>query len=231
MGELLSLPIPQGVTRGELAFCYAQLGAGEKGLEVAKLGLAVVSEHTPAHRPFVLAAIAQCHLVSGDLDAAEEAVRQARTVPQWMVWPPYCMALVLAEGQLRLAQSENHAALEIAEGLAIELRRMGMRSYLPAALDAAGQALLGLGEVDEARARFLEAREVAVAMGARARLWRILWHLSQIEDDPDDAATLRVEARALVEYIADHAGSPELRTSFLQRPEVRELFEAEEGQG
>lgn len=142
------------------------------------------------------------------------------------------MALILAEGRLAFVKTDNfEAALKITDSQAADLRRFGMRSFLPATLDVAGQALLGLGQIDEARKRFLEAREVAEALGACSPLWRNLWHLSQIEENQDQAAGLRQEAKDLVNYIAEHAGSSSLRASFLAMPEIRALLEAHGQEG
>jgi hypothetical protein len=52
-------------------------------------------------------------------------------------------------------------------------------------------------------------------------LWRILALQAELAGDPAQAEALLAQARAIIATIADHAGSPELRASFLARPAVR----------
>ena len=68
-------------------------------------------------------------------------------------------------------------------------------------------------------------------MGARWSLWPILLTMSQLEAKRGHAAeadALRHQARELVEDIADHAGTPELRASFLNLPEVQAVMQSEQ---
>ncbi len=228
LAEAYRLEHEYAVPMAELAFTYSRLGAGARGLDVGRQGLEA-SNRYPAYRPYLLAALVQCHLAMGEIEPAESTVQQARSDPYWQAFPAYCIALDLAEGRLALAKGREKGALKIAEALLANLRQFGMRSYLPAALDISGTALLGMGNMAEARTRFLEARAEAEAMGAKDSLWPILLHLSQTESDAADAAQLRHEARELVNYIADHSGSPELRDSFMALPDVRLLVESMEG--
>ncbi|MCZ7570592.1 MAG: adenylate/guanylate cyclase domain-containing protein [Ardenticatenaceae bacterium] len=68
----------------------------------------------------------------------------------------------------------------------------------------------------------------AGALGSRRTSWPILFALSELEirrGNLAEAETLRRQAREVVEYIADHAGTLELRAAFLNLPPVRAVRE------
>jgi hypothetical protein len=114
------------------------------------------------------------------------------------------------------------------------LRRFSSPIYLADGLYLRSQALLFLGRADAAYDALMQARAEAEALGARRILWEILFALSQIEAERGNAAeaeALRRQAREIVEYIADHAGAPELRASFLGQPRVREALSIDSENG
>jgi len=58
-------------------------------------------------------------------------------------------------------------------------------------------------------------------------LWRILLAVSEIESRRGryaEAQSRRQQAREIVEFIAAHTGSPELRESFLNLRDVRDVM-------
>ncbi len=228
LGETQDLPNPQIFAGAELAFDYAYLGATDLGLKTTRSALNVADEKVPSYRPYLLAALAENLLVNGDLDQAEAAIHQARSDPHWQAFPVLCIALILADVRLAMARADYDQTLQLADELLNQLRRFGIRSYLPEVLDLSGQALLELGRVEEARSRFMEARLEAESMGAMGNLWPILFHLSQLETELEEAARLRQEARELIEFIANHTGRPSFRESFLALSEVRAVIESTE---
>jgi hypothetical protein len=94
---------------------------------------------------------------------------------------------------------------------------------LPPALHVKARALWALGRADEARAVLMDGRSRAEAMQARYRLLPILVTLHELEialGHPAEAQAVRIAAREIATYIAEH--SPvELRTSFLNLPSMR----------
>ena len=226
LGETHDLPNPQIFAGAELAFSYAYLGVTDLGVNSARSALAVADEKVPVFCPYLLAALAQNHLVNGDLSQAEEVVYKARSHPHWQALPVLCIALTLADGRVALARADYDRALQLADGLLDQIRRLGARSYRPEALELSGQALFKLGRVEEARSRLGEAREEAEVMDAKGYLWPLLYHLSQLESTPKEAARLRQQAREIVEVIANNAGSDSLRASFLALREVRAVLES-----
>jgi hypothetical protein len=86
-----------------------------------------------------------------------------------------------------------------------------------------GRSLLALDRPEEARSALLQARAEAEAIGSRRSLWPVLVALSQLEQSRGDAAQAeehRRWAREIVEFIAGHISSPELRVSFLNLPQL-----------
>jgi hypothetical protein len=79
-----------------------------------------------------------------------------------------------------------------------------------------GRALLGLGQAEAARERFLKARAEAESLGARRLLWRILADLGRLESDPARAQELDREARQVIETIASQIHREDLQNSFLE---------------
>jgi hypothetical protein len=159
---------------------------------------------------------------------AEVAVRAAQNTPTQEVWPGHFVPVPLADGELALKQGDYERAMKVTDELLSHLREFGMRSQFPYVLYMQGQALLGLGQEENARQRFLESRSEAEDVGSRRVQWRVLLALSQIEPDPAEAERLRSKARQVVEYIVNHIDQDDLRNSFLNRPDVRLLFERTE---
>ncbi len=95
-----------------------------------------------------------------------------------------------------------------------------------------GEALKGLGRIDEALASLSEARSEAERQGSRRSLWPIPANLAELEEERDNAAeaeALRREARGVIEYIADHADALGLREAFTSMPRVRAVLDATQG--
>lgn len=138
--------------------------------------------------------------------------------------PAWNIRFHLAEIELALKQDDDERAMTLADQWLPQLRQYKFRAYLPTLLHLKSQAQLALDQVDAARESLREARDIAEATGSRASFWPILFALSQLEADPTEAQSLRHQARELVETIAGHIGSPDLRASFLKLPTVRDLL-------
>jgi tetratricopeptide (TPR) repeat protein len=132
-----------------------------------------------------------------------------------------------AQAELALANGEPQQALRLAEDLIAHFRRAGVRLYFTDALLLRGQALAGDGRVSEAQAALEAAREEAEQLGSRRTLWLILSELAALASrsgDHEAAKALWRQAAEIIDYIAAHAGSVELRQSFLNRPDVRQTL-------
>jgi len=85
-----------------------------------------------------------------------------------------------------------------------------------------------LGRKEEAHQVLTTARIAAETLGSRRSLWPVLVSLSRLEEEQDQsrlAADLRRQVQHLLQFIASHARSPELRASFLALTPIRSVFE------
>lgn len=221
LSELANYVVPQAFTRVDLAGVYRSLGAVERGLELTRQALTVAEKQMPNMRPYVLARLAQLQLEQDNLDEAELAIGRAKTDPYRDAAPIFFQLVIMADAELALRQGAYERALAVTHGLLATLRDFGMRAFIPQVLYLQGQALLGAGQTEAARAALVEARTEAEAIGSRRILWQILVTLANIEPTSDQAEPLRRQAREIIAYIADHAPTPELRASFLSLAEVQ----------
>lgn len=222
----------------QLGWVYGSLGAVARGLELVHAAEVKTKElgSTP-WEPALQIVAARLHLLNADLPAAEAALKDVpvdlslESVAQDASLAP----VLITQGEVALARGEYELVLAITDEL-IEVRTSGVRSYVPDVLYLRGQALLAQGRAEEALGTLEEARAEAEALGSRRTLWPILFALSRLDAqrvNPAEAESLLYQAREIVTYIADHAGSTELRDLFLNMPRVRAVLgsETEEGEG
>ena len=228
LGEKANFKGPELLLRPWIASIYGLLGDVQQGLEYAQLSLDHAHEW-PGARPFALAALASVHLAGGSPSEATAAIEDAYQEfdpDQAGPLAEFNSFIRLIEGEVRLANQEYEGALAVADRTITTMDALGARFVLPYARRLKGQALMGLGRISEAREVLGEARTEAETMGPRRALLPILSAFTQLElqdGNPAEAANLRQQAWEVVEYIADHAGTPELRASFLSSPQVHEL--------
>ncbi len=87
--------------------------------------------------------------------------------------------------------------------------------------------MLALERPGEAKEVLEEALTEAQAQSSHRALWCILPVLARIaaQDGPAaEAESLRLRAREAIDYIADHAGTTELRGAFLGSAKVQDLL-------
>ena len=138
-------------------------------------------------------------------------------------------SVLRSRSEVALAQEDARRALETTRADVDRLNELGLRVYLPEALTRLARALLRLGRVTEARECLLTAADQVQRMGAPMLEWTVLHALGKLETEdrnPARAEPYWARARDLVSRIAPRAPTPELRQSFLARPEVREMFGA-----
>ncbi len=211
----------------DLTWIYASLGAVHRGYEAAER-IRDMGEGTSLMGPFDRVMAARLHVLSGRLLEAREALGEARRgyaeakIPSFAVW-----FMNLVEAEWALSSGDYARALAVTDEALSLLRQAGLRLGLSDVLYFKGRALLGLGRAEEAYETLNEARAEAEAIGSRRTLWRILLAVSEIESRRGryaEAQSRRRQAREIVEFIADHTGSPELRESFLNMRDVRDVM-------
>ena len=221
-------------TRTELAFIYGILGAFQRAFELAELTLAAAKGQSflgMAGPTLPLAVVAYLHALDGNLAESEVLLAEAQSgFDASGAVTGASFFINLADGQLALMRGDYARIVAEADAAIPMLRQTGIRLYFPDVLYLKGKALLGMSRTDEAWQTLNEARAEAEAIGSRRTLWPILIALSDIEAQRGNLAqaqSLHQQARQIVEFIADHAGSPELRASFLDSPDVRAVMSDE----
>jgi tetratricopeptide (TPR) repeat protein len=217
------------MTRAELGWAYASLGLFQRGVELARLAHAsAAKERLPYMRMHPLVVLARVHIRLGDLAEAGAALQQGYGELRPEGIQGFEMILLpLADGELAIARQEYARAVTVIDDLMTYLDNTHTRLFRYEALYLKGKALRALGRIDEAREVWMSARAHAEDLEARRVLWPILTALSEIEarlGNHVEADALRQQARMIVEYIADHAGMPDRRASFMNLPDVRAVL-------
>jgi tetratricopeptide (TPR) repeat protein len=222
LGESGAFISSQTHTRARLALAYADLGALNRAFALIEVALRVAEGHKyTVDLPFIWGILACLHIAAGRLPEATHMIEAAKRDPYRESWVVFHFPVMIAEVKLALREEDLDRAAAAADDLVSQLRRYGIRSYLPEALYLAGKAPLGLGRDDAAYGRLVEARAEAEALGARRTLWRVLDALSRLEDDPSRSQALRQAAREVIRYMVAHIDQDDLRASFLSLPDVR----------
>ncbi|MCH7663362.1 MAG: hypothetical protein IH859_05770, partial [Chloroflexi bacterium] len=89
------------------------------------------------------------------------------------------------------------------------------------------QAHSALEEEDEAQAALEQARQLAEEFNSRIILWRIYAELSRQaagRGDDSEAAAMKENAADVIDFIADHTGTDELKASFLATEGVKQIL-------
>ncbi len=205
----------------EQGMMYGLLGQQERGLATIEAAARVVA--TRQQVPWPMAAyLSQLYLTMGNVDQAEAilapGVAEAQSDQMLGVFATWGWNKVL------LAKGEYALAVQSAEDFLHILRGTNYRLFVPDALLALGEAHLGLGQMEPARAALAEAQSEAKAMGVDWILWQILAARARLETQAGQAAAgndYRGQAQAIVQRIADRLSDAGLRASFLERPDVR----------
>ena len=215
---------PPVTVRLRLALFCGMLGETNQGLELARLSL-----EEGDNRQFSLAALAQFHLCNGDPEEADAAMQEACKEFESGESDPkagYAIFQVI-EADTALANRQYDRALVLSDRTISSLLEMGQRVFLPDMLRCKGEALFGLGRITEAKATLEEALAEAEKQGSRRALWSILPALARLAAHTGattDAEALCLRAKEIIAYIADHAGTPELRSAYLNSTKMKGLM-------
>ncbi len=205
---------------------YYFAGALEEANRIADELYALRDVFMPLFAPFFLPTIARIHIARGNLQYSRKLLDQA-----WERYSPEAplavmrIAIDLMEGHLNLALENPKPVGSHMEKNIRLARKIGFHLYLTESLWLLGKAQLAIGNFDQARATFQEAKEEAEGTGERIVLWRILadWgDLERIAGDGVVAEDLTGQALREIKFIADHA-SPELKAIFLAQSAVRKI--------
>ncbi len=198
--------------RAMLCQAYGELGAVDIGMDEYRAHRVSNRDipHTPS-RTSTLVAYSLFEMVSNQLDAA--AATLAECLPDA---PPWECLLLLAKCRLALARADFSAASSLADSALQLAQDCKLGRYLPEALFLKGKLLFLCNEIKEAKIILEQARTEAKRLGSRRLLWQIFVTLADLESDEELALGIKAEAREIVQYIADHITSKDLRESFLR---------------
>jgi tetratricopeptide (TPR) repeat protein len=207
---------------------YLFAGALEQAEQVVNQLYAGPGESKPIFQKFYLAYIALTMIALGKLLEGEAVLEKAfATLDQEAPFSFDIVPLRVADGHLQLAMGNPDGVLDATEGVIHQLYQIDGRYYLAELLWLQGKAWLALEDARRAKEALLRAKSVAVDTGERTILWQILVELSDLEKlngGEREAERLSCQAQEIIGYIAENAGSEEMRASFLAQPAVRRVL-------
>jgi tetratricopeptide (TPR) repeat protein len=225
--------IPLFVVPAFLADMYGELGAVTLALTQLAEAEALQAPIAHMYQPLLRAVEIRVYLANGQ---AAAALALAEAQPDLMKGVlsyysrgsmNYLLGVVPAVRSeialLRGRPGEALAVTEEAEALAQHLARRPMAEILY----WRGRAQQALGDREAAGVTLGRARAQAEKVGQQRLLWRILAVQAELAAQAGrlaEAEALLGQARAILANMADRAGSPELRASFLARPAVRAVL-------
>jgi tetratricopeptide (TPR) repeat protein len=233
VGPLMALSI-----QSQMAWIYGSLGMVDKGIEIARSGLEHVThlllgedEFRRHHLESVFkAALIGLELETGNLAAARALFAQARfdmNEYAFVVRSLDAFPIFQVVTDLKLAEADYDAAGKTLDQLMAALKRFPVRPYLVQTMFLRGKWLAAQGLDQRAVETWQIARAEAEAMNLRPALWQILVALAAACDRLGrhaEPAELLGQARAIVQYIADHSPA-DLRASFLGLPQVQPVLD------
>jgi DNA-binding CsgD family transcriptional regulator len=189
----------------------------ERGLAAAQ---AIDSRFLVCSASSFLAAIciAQGDLAQAEaiLDAAPGQDAPSETLAQRLIWR--------ARAELALARRDWAAALRITDQLMASAANLMPDGVIARLWYLRAQALIGLGNLEEAEVALNAAQVAARDHGALALLWRIqtvLGALYRTQGRRELLEQVVAQARALVDTLAEQIPDPELRATFVEGANVQ----------
>ncbi len=212
--------------RAELALVYVYCSAPEKGYPLIEQSSQFAEAKQPAWRTFPQAIKVRMHLLEGDLHSAKQTAGSKFIQPTSIPYARYTIFVCLANIELAVAKEEYNRALSLIEELLDEVTPL-TRVDVPDVLRWKGLALIGLNRLDEALHVLTQACSLARETDSNTHLWAILSNLAEVQSklgNQEEAKNSLVEARKIVEQVAESLREVGLRDSFLNQPRVKELM-------
>jgi len=158
-------------------------------------------------------------------DLLEEALSQDATE-----FPDVFLGSLLTnlQTEIELERGELETALCLAEENTKDMEEGGRALFLPDALRLKANVLMQLGREEDGRQTLLEAKKLAERLDARRSLVFILHSLLDIArylGNSEEIESLRTQGEEVASYLADHIHDPDLKQTFLNLEEVRNLYE------
>jgi class 3 adenylate cyclase/tetratricopeptide (TPR) repeat protein len=225
--------VPLFATPIVLAEVYADLGAVPEALALLRDVRGLQGPILPMYLPTLHAIELRVRLLNGQtaeaLSIAAAHAGLLAELPSFYVRGTgyYLVGLAATvEAELGLLRGEPDLVIAMSQRFEAEAERTNRRA-LAEIFYWLGRAQFAAGDHESANAALHAARQQAEAVGQQRVLWSILALQAELAAQAGDTAqaeALLTQARAIIAAIADRAGSPELRASFLARPAVRAIW-------
>jgi len=212
--------------RSALAMKYAELGALDKGIQICQIALDRANAKLRAWRGWPLAVMSHQARLRGDFQEAEAYLTEATTSASHLGFLFIGVVVSSAGAEAALVRGRPAAALSIAEEFLVRATKQGAKAYVPDMLEVRGRALGVQGYWQASLQALTEALELAEAIGSRRTAWRIHAGLCRAQTELGNVEAAQMhgsKAKEIIEFIADHVGSADLRASFLGLAEVRAI--------
>lgn len=227
LGDESGFMMAQVATRADLGWLYGSLGAVDRGIELAQAARSRAEQKLPSFRPWALASLARLDVLMGDLVQAQSDLKQGYAGLAEDLAQHSFIELALGDAELALKQNEYSRVILAMDDLYARLSQIGICPFRSDALYLKGKALLERGDLDAAHEILLQAQIQAEEIGSRRMLWQILFDQSRVEEqrgNHNQAKNLRLKAREIVEFIANHISDADLRASFLGLPQAQAVI-------
>ncbi len=207
---------------------YSSLGAIDQVRRLIPPMLQFLEREFPVWPAIFLSFAAQALVQDGDLKTGAELIEKSTmNFDLENLLLPAGPNIIQARAEVARQQGDFEGALDVLETFLQKVRRKGMGRLIPPQLLLMGKVFQQSGRPDEAYAAFQEAHALAREQEARPLLWQICARLAEMEWEKGDASAaraLREEARAAIDFMADHAGRDDLRACFLAIPPVQSIL-------
>ena len=221
-GELLA--------RTFLSIVYSEIGAYSNGTAVLEEGQQSKLGSLAVSRAFSFGAGLLVQVKARNLEAAEKLIENYKDETD----SPYFVAeyyFKLGQCYLYLEKGDYKNAIDYTTGFMNSLTDTGALFLNAELLMILGIAHLEQQRLDDAKTKFQQGLEAAENLGSRKVLWQINYHLGRMYLEQRNAAEANAyfqQAKKNVEFILDHIQNSDLRSSFLDKPQIQELFKLSE---
>jgi tetratricopeptide (TPR) repeat protein len=217
----------RGVLNGILSGIWIELGRDDLGLKYAEDMARVWQSgdlEAEGWAAWVDGVVGRARMARGEVGAAAEVLEPLRPLPEgiipafqdyYYVGPPMA--------QLDLARSEVQRGIEFASDLINRFESEGTDRFTAEMLYWRGRLYAESGALPEAEADLRHALDLLAVTGARPLLWQIhaaLADVLQRAGKQGEAEQLGA-ARAILDSLIEDLQDPDLRRSFLGRPDVQ----------
>ncbi len=210
---------------------YGLMGAIQAGIPIANEAIRVNKMSFPIWLSMAWADLAYLQVKKGELEEAEASLKEVNVSgfdPEVMLYNPMHL---MATGEYLFARGNYSVLLDYAKTYLEKVE-----TYRATAFESYGQLYLGMAwqgleNSANARSAFQNAVRAADERQINPVSWRARARLADLEEASGDAVTagrLRKEARQPIDTITEHAGTPELKASFLALPEVQKILQADQ---